>query len=598
MLKTIVCKSTKKEYTIQVNNGSGENLMLCPVCSVSRTKKTDKCLGYNSGIGAGRCNHCQEIFYEKKSTCSYKRKKFKPLQRVSSKNDYLKEYFNNREISLSVALDMDVTTVEHSFRVKGIKAEKFANKQCVCYNYYVGDEIFYQKFKTKEKDFSSIGSGAFVYNHNVFVQSALFSKKKRIIICEGEDDCLSIKDAGFDYVISPPNGAESFEFLDKYDPYFEVMKEIYIAVDQDEAGFALEQEILRRYNSGNCYKVNLRLCKDANDYIKKYGKEKLKEEIENSDLVPTEGAVPFSAVKEKAWHIARFGYEKGISTGFPLLDSYFTWRPKDVTVFAGYSGHGKTTLLANLTVAKSIVNNFKWAVFTPEYGVAEDFYIDMSEIYLGKTIVETQFSKRKATDAQIERAFNFIDDHFLFVYPKRESHTLENIMKEVVVNVKTKGINGVIIDPFNQLQRSASQTSRDIFVQQFLRTAKIFANKYNLIFAIVVHPKTANDTNPKEPNQYSISEGDSWNQSADNLIIVHRPYYQEQCDSTVTSINICKIKRQKQVGKRGKLLMEYNPKTYRYYQPSDRFDPFPAVEKEDYKEGVLLDVPVDVYKPD
>ena len=522
MLKTIIVSKYSQvvkdypdaveEYTVQINKLFGENPMICPVCSHTRDKDKQECLYFNAGMGAGRCNHCDVVFYEKKSKSLVNKKRIKPLKHIDTRDTYIRKYFKKRQIPSSVAIKEGVTTANRDFRIDG----EFIAKKAICYNYLVGTEILFKKYKTLEKDFSKDGSPEFFYGHNNLIQSALFTEDKKIIVVEGEDDRLCYLSAGFKYVVSPPTGSKGIGFLDKYDKFFDQIKKIYIAVDQDEEGYNLEQEIIRRYNIGNCYKVDLKDCKDANDYLRKYGVEELRNTISNAKSIPTQGTVRFSDVKDKAWHIIKYGYTKGISTGYPSLDRYFTWRPKDMTLFSGYANHGKTTLLSNLAVLKSIINGWKWAIFTPEYGAAEDFYLDMCEIYLGKTMITTKESRRSATDSQIEEAMQFIGDHFFFVYPENESHTLEHIMKEVSVNVKAHGINGVIIDPFNQLHRSVAKTARDIIVQQFIRRAKYYITKYNLVFAVVVHPRSANERNPQEPNQYCIEEGDSWNKGVDN----------------------------------------------------------------------------------
>jgi len=581
MLKTIIDKDTRKEYSIQIKNMSGENPMLCPVCSHTRKKKADKCFSFNGGMNAGQCNHCGVIFHAKTSTFKVNKKRIKPLVVTDTKNKYIRSYFKERKIPLFVAINAGVTTDNRYFN------DTKKNSDCICFNFLKGCEIFKKKFKTLEKNFMSEGTSEFFYNHNGFIDSALFSEEKTLIVTEGEDDCLSYITAGFKGVVSLPNGCNKLDFLNNYDKYFEVIKKIYIAVDQDEEGWLLEQEIIRRYNNGNCYKVNLKDCKDANEYLVKYGSDALALTIDDAKVISTNGVITLPEVEDKAWNLVRNGYPKGISTGFPELDKLFTWRLGEITLFSGYANHGKTSFLANLAVIKSIINGWKWAIFTPEYGVPEDFYLDMCEIYLGKTMVSNKLGLRTATDEQVQQALDFIGEHFLFVYPKDKMHTFENVMKEVTNNVRSKGIKGVIIDPFNQLYRSSTTGARDIEVQQFCRLAKQQATQHQLAFCVVVHPKTANEKNPSEPNQNDIEGGDSWGKNVDNLMTIHRPNFHNDLNSTQTFINLHKVKRQKQVGKRGRMILEYDKNTYRYYNPFGMFTPFPNPDKVNYRNDAL-----------
>ena len=49
-----------------------------------------------------------------------------------------------------------------------------------------------------------------------------------------------------------------------------------IAVDQDEAGRALRDEMIRRFGAENCKTVSFKDVKDANEYLQKYGYETLR----------------------------------------------------------------------------------------------------------------------------------------------------------------------------------------------------------------------------------------------------------------------------------------------------------------------------------
>jgi twinkle protein len=76
-----------------------------------------------------------------------------------------------------------------------------------------------------------------------------------------------------------PNGAtlnqNNLDYLDNCIDYFENKDKIILAVDQDEAGMALQHEFIRRLGAENCYLVDFHDCKDANEYLGKYGPEAL-----------------------------------------------------------------------------------------------------------------------------------------------------------------------------------------------------------------------------------------------------------------------------------------------------------------------------------
>jgi len=574
MLKIIIDKTTKKEYSISIDNIDGENSMICPVCSHERKKSTQQCLCFNSSIHAGRCNHCSTVFFEKRSNAQTK---FKALQKEGRVDLEVRKYFNKRGLDLTLAKQYKITGTSHYFK------EVDRTLKCICFNYLNGEEIFYKKFKTVNKKFSSEGKGLF-YNHNALVNAVLFEKEPYIIITEGEDDCLSYIQAECKNTVSVPVGNKGWDFLDDYDKYFDKLSKIYIAVDQDEAGYELETELIRRYNTGNCYKIDLKDCKDANDYLLKYGIASLKETVTHAKLIASKGTKTLTSTKENILKIRKYGLEKGTSTHYPVLDPHFTWRTKEMTLFSGFPGFGKTTYLKNLSMVKSIHDEWKWGVFSPESGSAENYYIELIEVFTGKEVSIKDSKGKCCTDEEFETACDFIDAHFFFVSLENEPCTIENIFKEFQILVKKYGIKGGIIDPFNQLVRHKTQMARDLYVQEFIRDSRLFINKNDFHLAVVEHPKEPFDKGKKtiaEPTQFDIAEGQAWNRGMDNIIILHREDYLENPLESPTKINVRKIRNRKVVGYPGSFYMKFIVEQNRYVQ-EDNYSPFPNTGNETY----------------
>ena len=104
----------------------------------------------------------------------------------------------------------------------------------------------------------------------------LWNKGKRIVLCEGEADCLSVAQAngnGAWPVVSIPNGAPAAAraVRDNWD-YLMQFDEIVIMFDQDAAGRAAAQEVAELLPVGRA-KVATLPMKDASDCLVA-GKEK------------------------------------------------------------------------------------------------------------------------------------------------------------------------------------------------------------------------------------------------------------------------------------------------------------------------------------
>jgi len=49
---------TYADYNIKVKKSSGEEATVCPKCSHTRKKKSDKCLSVNHDLSVWNCFHC------------------------------------------------------------------------------------------------------------------------------------------------------------------------------------------------------------------------------------------------------------------------------------------------------------------------------------------------------------------------------------------------------------------------------------------------------------------------------------------------------------------------------------------------------------
>ena len=81
----IINTETKQFYYIELHRTSGEEQIICPVCSHERKKKRDKCFSWNHNDQVGFCHHCNASFA-----------KFKEFIKPEYK---LPEWKNNTELS-------------------------------------------------------------------------------------------------------------------------------------------------------------------------------------------------------------------------------------------------------------------------------------------------------------------------------------------------------------------------------------------------------------------------------------------------------------------------------------------------------------------
>ena len=269
------------QYDLKVGTSQG----VCPLCSTDRKSENQKknCASYDWERGLGTCHNCSETFqlhtYKRRGETQREYVKPKPPVEYDEVGDKVANWFLERGISKQTLKDLNVT--------EGVEFMPQTGKEenAIKFNYFIGGELVNIKYRDGRKNFKLYkGAEKIFYNIDSIVGHS------SCVIVEGEMDVLALHEAGVKNVISVPNGAtlnnNNLEYLDNCIDYFSGIEKVIIAVDSDEPGQALQQEIIRRLGAEACYTCYFDECKDANEYLIKYDKQALREVIAKSKPVP------------------------------------------------------------------------------------------------------------------------------------------------------------------------------------------------------------------------------------------------------------------------------------------------------------------------
>jgi len=404
-------------------------------------------------------------------------------------------------------------------------------------------------------------------------------------------------------MVSVPNGANissavKLEYIENCADYLLGLDEIVIATDGDAAGRALKDELIRRFGVERCrvvkYPENLtflakqkndqglelevtKICKDLNEVLIHYGPKKVQELIDNAEAIRVDGIHYVDDLYMDMLDKFRNGVKLGDTTRFAALDNNFLWKKGDVNGWTGYMNEGKTTFVIQLMLTKSIYDDWRWGVFCPENYPASDFYDDLVEMYVGKWIDSN--SGNGMSEAEYLEALSFINEHFFFVYPEAD-HQLETIHEKFRYLVLKKGIDGCLIDPWNQLDHTQKGYQReDQYLSEKLTLSKRFALLNGISYNIIAHPKNPQRTSGQPypvPEAYDMNGGAMWGNKLDNIITYYRPDHYQDKTSPRIEIHVQKIKRKRTGGSPGviELKMVWSRKRF-----ADLYDNMPCDPK-------------------
>ena len=511
----------------------GKKQGVCPVCSHTRKpeNKKKKCASYDWERGLGTCHNCNTTFqlhtYKRKGETErvYERPKDKVVKPPDSK---VVEWFKSRGISQKTLTDLRVGEGSEYMPQTG-KAEN-----TIKFNYFMGGDLVNIKYRDGRKNFK-LYKGA----EKVFYNIDSIIGYEYCVIVEGEMDVLALHEAGVTNAISVPNGAtlntNNLEYLDNCIDYFEDKDKIILAVDTDEAGLALQAELVRRLGSEVCYLASFDDCKDANEYLQKYGKEKLSERISGARPVPLENVTTFRDIEDEVTDFVRNGFKPGYQVGLQNFDDIFSTYTGQFITVTGIPSSGKSDFVDQMVVGYNQNYGWKTAFASPEN----------VPTYLHAHKLMRKVWQGMPTSADIHgEKWNKVADHCNtnFFHIDMERYTLESILKKGAELVKRKGIKCLVIDPFNKV-RDVDCKTEDVnrYTMEYLTKIEMFAKKFDVLVFIVAHPtKMYKDKDGKieEPTMYNIKGGGEWYDASYHGILVHRDYENKTVKAKILKVKV------------------------------------------------------------
>ncbi len=518
----------------QHNLDVGKTQGTCPLCSSERKPKNQKakCASYDWERGLGTCHHCDSSFqlhtYQRKGSSEKTYIRPDALNVVDPKQitSKVSKWFESRGISQKTLDDLMVTEGPEFMPQTG------KSENTIQFNYIIGDELINVKYRDGRKNFKLYkGAEKIFYNINSIVGY------DSCVITEGEMDVLALHEAGIKNAISVPNGAtlnsNNLDYLDNCIDYFEDKERVILAVDDDEPGQALQQELIRRLGAEVCFLTTFEDCKDANEYLIKYGKDKLVSRIEGARPVPLENVTTLKDIEDEITDFVKNGFKPGYQIGIPNFDSIFSTYTGQFITVTGIPSSGKSDFVDQMVVGYNQRYEWKTAFASPENAPT---YLHAHKLM--RKVWQDMPSRNDIGTDKWNQVAEHVNDNFFFI--DMERYTLESVLRKGAELVKRKGIKCLVIDPFNKIRDVDSKTE-DVnrYTMEYLTKIETFAKKYDVLVFIVAHPTKMyrdKDGNIEEPTMYNIKGGGEWYDASYHGILVHRNYEEKTVKAKILKV--------------------------------------------------------------
>ena len=505
----------------------------CPLCSHTRKPKNQKlqCASYDWERGLGTCHNCDTTFqlhtYQRKGASE--KVYVRPDVKYKQTGTKVEEWFKSRGISKQTLNDLRVGEGQEFMPQTG------RQENTIQFNYFMGDQLINIKYRDGRKNFKLFkGAEKVFYNINSIVGY------DTCVITEGEMDVLALHEAGVHNAISVPNGAtlnnNNLDYLDNCIDYFDDKQKIILAVDQDEPGQMLRQELVRRLGAEVCFLVDFNGEKDANDYLLKYGAEDLRDAIHTARPVPLENVSTLKDIEDELKDFVKNGFKPGFQVGLKNFDSIFSTYTGQFITVTGIPSSGKSDFVDQMVVGYNQLYGWKTAYASPEN---QPVYLHAHKL-MRKTWQDMP-SPGDIGGNKWKQVSDHVNDNYFFI--DMDKYSLESVLRKGAELVKRKGIKCLVLDPFNKI-RDVDAKSDDVnrYTMDYLAKIEAFCKKYDVLVFIVAHPTKmykGQDGKIEEPTMYNIKGGGEWYDASYHGLLVHRDY-----EAKTTKVKVLKVKFQ------------------------------------------------------
>lgn len=319
-----------------------------------------------------------------------------------------------------------------------------------------------------------------------------------LMICEGEIDCLSAIEAGWTNAVSVPLGAKNTQWIQHNWDWLQQFSTIILCGDNDEPGRQMIKDVSYRLGSWRTKIADVPetftkpdgstvAVKDLNEVLYYYGKEKVLDILVHAKDSPVESVVDFTDIKE-----IDLDEIDGIYTGIKQFDIemlrlfYGTFN-----ILTGVNGSGKSSFLSQLVCQCLEQGRDAWMYSKelPNY-MAKNW---INYILAGARNVNAFVSERGAVYYKVKNeAKQKIDTFYkgrLYIYKDGWPNTIEDIEQSMEDSARKFGSRLFIIDNLTAINLHASDDSKWEKQVDFINYLIDFAQKYNVVVILVIHPK-------------------------------------------------------------------------------------------------------------
>lgn len=471
--------TTNDKETFAINLKTGQFKCLRSSCGASGNMIT---LSQDFGFSLG--NDIDEYYKPKKTF-----KKFKKPEKIIPKAPAV-EYLLSRGISEEVTKRYEITNRNDNEK---ILVFPFINPEgeMVYIKYRKTD---FDKDRDKNKEWCEAEGRPILFG-----MRQCNTDNKTLIITEGQIDSLSVAEAGYENAVSVPNGCNGFTWVPYCYDWIQNFNTIIVFGDYEKGHMTLLDDIKRRFKQAvkHVRYDDYKDCKDANDILRKYGKDQIRVCIDNAEDEPIAHIRDLSEVEL----INPYDIPK-VRTGISKLDALLKGGLPmgGITLITGKAGEGKS-VLASQIMLEAIDQGHKVFAYSGE--LSDSAFKAIAVLQAGgrhcyQYQTQSGYEGYTVSDANKQLIDNWLKGHIQIYDDRITDYDEETVALTQLIEIAIArcGADFILIDNLMtalELENSGEQSKYDqqsTFVKRLARIART----NNVVLLLVAHMRKNNGT--------------------------------------------------------------------------------------------------------
>lgn len=378
---------------------------------------------------------------------------------------------------------------EETCRFFGYQVGEFQGKSVHIAPFFTDGKLVAQKLRDSGKNFKVLGDGKRL---PLFGQDKWRGSGRRIIITEGELDCLSVSQLQGNKwpVVSLPNGAGGgtraiagqLAFLEGYE-------QVIFAFDMDEPGQKAARECAAMLAPGKAYIADLPF-KDANECLIQHAGKALLNSLWEAKPFRPDGIVGVEEILEDAIKPVEVGLDWPWAT---LTEKTYGRRRSELYAFGGGTGCGKSTVFKQ--VAKHIVEHDKLPVGMimleeqPAHTLKTLGGMFMgARVHVPEVVYDVEVLRRTLTELAGKVSF----------YRHFGSSDWETIKDKIRYMVRAEGIKDIFLDHLTAVAASIQEQDERKAIDRIMAELSALTQELNCTIYFISHLTTPDGTPHEE----------------------------------------------------------------------------------------------------